>query len=89
MNDPHLIYPCLYTLLQVFLQEGWDLLGGKGMQVYAIPDGNLYRILVVMAFPRHPNRAPGGPLFVAIGANFPRHYGKKGQRQTLPHNATF
>ena len=42
VNNLHLVYPCLYALLQVFLQEGWDLLGGKGMQVYAILDGNPY-----------------------------------------------
>jgi hypothetical protein len=40
VNDPHLVYACLYALLQVFLQEGWDLLGGKCVQVYAILDGN-------------------------------------------------
>ena len=62
MNDPHLVYPCLYALIQVFLQEGWDLLGGKGMQVYAIFDGNPYRIPGMMAFPRHPNGVLRGPL---------------------------
>ncbi len=55
VNDPHLVYPCLYTLSQILLQEGWDFLGGKGMEVYAILDGNPYRIVGMMASPRHPN----------------------------------
>lgn len=64
MNDPHLVYPCLHTLPHVFLQEGWDLLGGKGMQVYAISDGNPYRILGLRAFFRHatPRSLVGWPL---------------------------
>lgn len=56
MNNPHLVYPCIYTLPQVFLQEEWDLLGREGMQVYAILDGNPYRILAMMVFPRHAAR---------------------------------
>jgi hypothetical protein len=71
VNNPHFVYPCLYTLPHVFLQEGWDLFGGKGMEVYAIPDGNPYWILVVMAFPRHPNVEL--PLkYMATGVYLPR-----------------
>jgi hypothetical protein len=57
VNDLHFVYPYLYTLPQILLQEGWDFLGGKDMEVYAILDGNPYRILGMMAFPRHPNGA--------------------------------
>ncbi len=63
VNDPHLIYPCLYARIQILLQERWDLLGGKGMQVYAILDGNPYRIPGMMALPRHhPNGVLRDPL---------------------------
>jgi hypothetical protein len=41
------------------------------MEVYAIPDGNPYWILVVMAFPRHPNAEL--PLkYMATGVYLPR-----------------
>ncbi len=79
VNDPHLVNPCLYTLIQVFLQEGWDLLGGKGMQVYTIPDGNPYRILGVLVFPRHPNGVPRCPLFCGYWSQFPEILWRKGR----------
>lgn len=67
VNNPHLVNPCLYALLQVLLQEGRDLLGGKGMQVYTILDGNPYRILGLRAFSRHATpRALVGQLLEPI-----------------------
>jgi hypothetical protein len=63
MNDPYFMYPRIYTLLQVFFQKGWNLLGRKGMQVYAVLNGDPYRIPEMTVFFRHRKGAPRGTLF--------------------------
>ncbi len=47
VDDPYLQYPQFVAFLQIIRNQGFDILGRKGVQIKNAVDGNGYRWLVV------------------------------------------